>query len=249
MGILKGSPAKSTSGSAQQWAQPYATQGAQDVIDVFNAAQPQTQANLAAINAANANLGKLGGQLAGQTAGMGQQAAAMGKTAGSANNFYGDVINGKYMSGNPYIQNMLGQLDQSILGQVGSQFESGGRYGSGAYVDDLSKQLGNANMQVLYGNYADEMNRRMQAGQQADQALAAQQNALNNSEQQQNNNAMQQLAGLQLANQAPYTGVTALGNSLGALFNGGTSTGQKPGLLDYLMQAGSNAASAFAGGA
>jgi hypothetical protein len=243
MGILKGSPAKSASGSAQQWAQPYATQGAQSVIDVFNAAQPQTQANLGQINATNANLAAMGKQFGQQSAAMGQQAAAMGKTAGSANSFYNDVINGKYMSGNPYIQNMLGQLDQSILGQVGSQFESGGRYGSGAYVDDLSKQLGNANMQVLYGNYADEMNRRMQAGQQADSALAAQQSALNNSEQVQNANAQQQLAGLQLANQAPYTGINALGNSLGALFNGGTSTGQTPGLLGAVGAIGAGLAS------
>jgi hypothetical protein len=86
----------------------------------------------------------------------------------------------------------------------------------------MGKQLGNANMQVLYGNYSDEMNRRMQAAQQAEQALAQSQQA-------QNSNFTQQLAGQQLASQVPYTGINAMGNSLGALFNGGTSDGSEAG--------------------
>jgi hypothetical protein len=231
MSFLKGSPEKSTSGSAQTWAKPYATEGAQDVLNVYNAAQPGLQAVQGNVMGQLGNLGTTGQGLAKQT-------AAFGQTAGKANGFYGDVIGGQYMSGNPYIKNILGQLDQSITDQVGSQFENGGRYGSGAYVGTLANQLGNANSQVLYGNYSDEMNRRMQASQQADSALAQQQQA-------QSANSQQQLAAAQLASQVPYTGINALGNSLGALFNGGTSQGKTPGLLDYLAQGASAAASAY----
>lgn len=247
MGLLKGKPSKSTSasGSAQEWAQPYATQGAQDVFSAYNAAQPRLDAVSSQLNGTNANLANMGAQFGQQSQALGQQAAQFGQTAGAGNGFYGQVINGNFMSGNPYIRNILGQLDSSIMDTVNSNFESAGRYGSGAYVGDLAKQLGNANMQVLYGNYADEMNRRMAAAQQADQALAAQQNAVTNSEQVQNQNAQQQLAGLQLASQVPYTGMNALGNSLGALFNGGTSTstGATQGLLPALGAIGAGLAS------
>jgi hypothetical protein len=232
---LKGSPAKSTSGSAQAWAKPFATEGAKDIMSAYNAAQPGLEATQGQINTTLGNLGTAGQSLAAQT-------GAFGQTAGKGNAFQGDVIGGQYMSGNPYIKNILGQLDESIMNGVNSNFESAGRYGSGAYVGEMGKQLGNANMQVLYGNYSDEMNRRMQAAQQAEQALTASQQA-------QNSNFTQQLAGQQLASQVPYNGINAMGNSLGALFNGGTSTGQKPGLIDYLMQGASAAAQAYAGGA
>ncbi len=227
MGLLKGKPAKSTSasGSAQTWAKPYATQGAQDILNVYNQAAPGLQATQDNVNSQLANLRTTG-------SGLSAQASNFGKTAGQANSYYGDVIGGKYMSGNPYIQNIMQQLGQGITDQVGSSFEAGGRYGSGAYVGELGKQLGNTYSQLLYGNYSDEMNRRMQAAQAADSALAQSQQA-------QSANAQQQLAAAQLASQVPYTGINALGNSLGALFNGGTatSTGKTPGLLDYAAQA------------
>lgn len=230
---LKGKPATSSSasGSAQQWAQPYATQGAQDVLDVFNQQQPNLAALQGNLNGQMASLGAMSGQ-------MGKQADAYGKTAGQGNGFLGDVIGGDYMSGNPYIQNIMGQLDQSIMNGVNSGFEGAGRYGSGAYVGEMGKQLGNANTQLLYGNYSDEMNRRLAASQQAQSALSDQQKA-------QLAATQQQLAATQLASQVPYQGINSLGNSLGALFNGGTSTstGAKPGILDYLMQGASNAAS------
>jgi hypothetical protein len=90
----------------------------------------------------------------------------------------------------------------------------------------LGKQLGNANTQVLYGNYSDEMNRRMQAAGQAQQALAQQQQA-------QNANFAAAACRPSLRAKS-LQGINALGNSLGALFNGGTSksTGKK-GDLDY----------------
>ena len=235
MGILKGSPATSTSGSAQKWAQPYATQAAQDVLSVYNANQPGLQAVQSNIMGQMGNLGSIG-------AGLNKQIGAYGATGGAANNYYKGVIGGDQLSGNPYVRNILGQLDEGILNNVGSSFASAGRYGSGAYVGELAKQIGAANGQVLYNNYNDAANRQLQAAQAADQALASQQQA-------QAANAQQQLAGAQLAANVPYTGINSLGNSLGALFNGGTSTGQKPGLLDYLSQAASNAAAAYAGGA
>jgi hypothetical protein len=225
---LKGSPAKSTSGSGQAWAQPFAQQGAQSILDVYNQAQPGLQATQANVNSQLANLGATGRGLADQT-------AAFGKSAGAANGYYGNLIGGSQLSGNPYVRNILGQLDESIMNGVNSGFESAGRYGSGAYVGEAAKQLGAANSNVLYQNYNDAANRQMQAAQGATQALAQQQQA-------QNANATQQLAAAQLASQIPYTGINAMGNSLGALFNGGTERGATQGLLSPLAAIGAGLA-------
>ena len=70
---LKGKPATSSSGSAQAWAQPYATQGAQDVINVYNQAQPGLQAIQSNVMGQLSGLGQTG-------AGLGKQASAYGKT-------------------------------------------------------------------------------------------------------------------------------------------------------------------------
>jgi hypothetical protein len=51
--------------------------------------------------------------------------------------------------------------------QVNSQFEQSGRYGSGAHADVLSRNLLDANGQLMYQNYGDEMNRMGQAAQGA----------------------------------------------------------------------------------
>lgn len=235
---LKGSPSKSssTSGSAQSWAIPIATQGANDILNVFHQQQPNLDALQGNLNQQMQGLGARG-------AALGRQGDAFGRTAGQGNAFLGNVIGGQFMSGNPYIRDMLKTLDEGIVNNVGSGFETGGRYGSGAYVGELAKQLGNANTNVLYGNYSDEMNRRMAATGQAQQALAQQQQA-------QNANSQQQLAATQLASQIPYEGMNSMGNALGALFNGGTSqsTGEKKGLLDFMAQAASSAATAYAAG-
>lgn len=177
-----------------------------NVLSVYNANQPNIQA---LSGQANANLANLQG--------MGQRYNA---TAGRGNAFTSDVIGGKFMSGNPYIRNIMGQMGEQILGDVGSAFSSAGRYGSGAYTGVLADSLGDAYSQLLYGNYNDEMNRRMAATQMATDAQAA--------------NAQQQLAQMALAAEIPYIGANNMASGLGALFSGGTeqssskSTGPHP---------------------
>lgn len=200
------SSSSSASGSAQAWATPYAQEGVNNVLSVYSANQPNIQA---LSGQANANLANLQG--------MGQR---YGATAGKGNAFTSDVIGGKFMSGNPYIRNIMGQMGEQILGDVGSAFSSAGRYGSGAYTGVLADSLGDAYSQLLYGNYNDEMNRRMAATQMANEAQAA--------------NAQQQLAQMALAAEIPYIGANNMASGLGALFSGGTeqssskSTGPHP---------------------
>jgi hypothetical protein len=156
--------------------------------------------------------------------------------AGQANNYYSDVLNGKYMSGNPYIGQVLQQLNRGVGDQVNSQFEQSGRYGSGAHADVLSRNLADADSNVLYQNYGDEMNRMGQAAQSAKAGNTADIASL--------------ISAIGANAQLPYTGTSNLANSLGALFNGGTSNSVQysPNPIWGAIGAGLGAAGAAASG-
>jgi hypothetical protein len=85
-------------------------------------------------------------------------------------------------------------------------------------TDVLSRNLADANSQVLFNNYTNERNQQTQAAQQGNATNVA------------NAGLLQAMLGT--GAQLPYTGSNSLANSLGALFSGGTEhnvqTGQDP---------------------
>jgi hypothetical protein len=161
-----------------------------------------------------------------------------GQTVGQAQDYLSNVLGGNYLNGNPHLQQMIDATNNDVTNKVNSQFETAGRYGSDAHGSGLTRELATADNALRYQNYGDEMNRMGQAAgmaaQISDQDIA------------------RLLGSIGIGAQLPYTGSSNLANSLGALFSGGTeqskSVGAKPGLFDYLAQAASNAASAYAGG-
>lgn len=198
MGKKKSSETKSYSGSGQQWATPYATSAVQDVKSVVNQNQPGLQelTDLTRNNVVNPLLGKF-------NAGLG--------TAGAANGYYGDVLNGKYLSGNPYMGQVIRGLNDQVSNDANSHFNLSGRYGSFAHGQGIGKALADADGQLMYQNYSDEMSRMGQAADAAQRGSAADTAAL--------------ISAIGTGAQIPYTGTSNLANSLGALFSGGTSTG------------------------
>lgn len=202
---MTGSKSKSTSqtGSAQAWAQPYATSAAKQVIDTNAAAQP----NLDQVMANNTALGQQLTTNFGNAGNVGQ----------GASDYYGKVMSGKYLNSNPYLQGVLDSGSQDITDNVNSQFTSAGRYGSGAHTDVLANALAEFQNQVRYGDYATErgyMNDAASGSISAEQARVQAQQAA----------AQQLLAQQAMAAELPYVGTNNLANSLGTLFNGGTST-------------------------
>jgi hypothetical protein len=199
-----GSKSKSTSssGSAQTWAQPLASAAVGDVNSVFHQNQGGLQqlTDLTRNNVVNPLLGKFQSSLG---------------TAGQGNSYFSDVLSGKYMGGNPYMGQVLDQVNRRVGDDVNSQFAMSGRYGSGAHADVLSRNLAEADGQLLYQNYGDEMNRMGQAAQGSLASNSADIQAL--------------LASIGAGAELPYTGSSNLANSLGALFNGGTSTSTEKG--------------------
>lgn len=219
MGKQKSSESKSVSGSAQSWAQPIAQDAANQVQSVVNANQPGLQqlTDLTHNQVVNPLVSKFNSSMGG---------------ANQARDYYSGVLSGN--GGNPYISQMLQQLNRGVGDQVNSQFELSGRYGSGAHADVLSRNLADADSQLLYQNYGDEANRRDNAAA----ALAGGNNA----------DAAQILAALGVNAQLPYTGISNQANSLGALFNGGqsNSVGYMPNPIWGAIGAGLSAAGAAA---
>src|SRR5206468_1776777 len=76
-----------------------------------------------------------------------------------ATGYYGDVLGGKYLNGNPYMGQIQEQTNRGIADQVNSQFEGAGRYGSDAYAGTLARETGAADAQLNYNDYNDQMNR------------------------------------------------------------------------------------------
>lgn len=195
MGSQKSSESTSYSGSGQRWARPFAQQGVNASLGVYNNNAP--------------NLQRLSGNASSLSDQLGAKFGAGEAGAGMARQHYMDTIrNGP--QGNPFLQGMIDQTNQGVTNGVNSQFSLGGRYGSGAHTGVLSKELANADNQLRYQDYNTQQGR-------IDQAAGALTGA-NQGE------ASQALGGLGVAAELPYTGTNALSQQLAALFGGGNSS-------------------------
>lgn len=84
-------------------------------------------------------------------------------TAEQGIGYYGDVMNGKYLNGNPYLDQIVNKSNSDITNAVGGQFSQAGRYGSAYNTDTLARALGDNENQLRYGNYATERGYQNQA--------------------------------------------------------------------------------------
>lgn len=157
----------------------------------------------------------------------------------AANSYVGDVLGGKYLNGNPYLQGIIDDTNSSVTDQVNAMFSKAGQTGSSRQIGELGKQLASAENNLRYANYSDEQDRIANAISQA--------TGLNNAT---NQNLATQLA--------LGSGLTSIGtdaansyaSAIGSLWGNNTTTTQKstPSLLDSIGQAlstGSKAASLF----
>ena len=74
-----------------------------------------------------------------------------------------NIENGQNLSAsNPYFQNMMGQVAQTVTPEVQSQFEAAGRYGSGDDQAALSSALTNEAGNLAYQNYQQGLTQQLQ---------------------------------------------------------------------------------------
>ena len=80
----------------------------------------------------------------------------------AASQFYGDTIGGKYLDGNPYVDDMIAQGDREITDAVNSEFM--GRFASGRHATALANALADNRTRLRFGNYNQERAYQNDAG-------------------------------------------------------------------------------------
>lgn len=76
------------------------------------------------------------------------------------------TASGQYLGQvNPYLQGTLDAQSAKIRNAVNSSMSGGGRYGSGAHTDVLTRSLADATMPILAQNYENERTRQLSAAQ------------------------------------------------------------------------------------
>ena len=73
------------------------------------------------------------------------------------------TANGANLTGNPYLDAVLGKGMQDSANAVNSQFSAAGRYGSGAHAGSLARELGGLDQQARLSNYQTERGRQAAA--------------------------------------------------------------------------------------
>lgn len=86
-----------------------------------------------------------------------------------ATSYVSDVLGGKYLSGNPELQNVINTTNGSVTDQVNAIFARAGHSGSSRQYGELGKRLAENESALRYQNYSDEQDR---IGQAITQALA-----------------------------------------------------------------------------
>lgn len=85
----------------------------------------------------------------------------------AARGYNSDVLSGKYLTGNPFLQQIIDQTSNDVMGAVGGKFGGSGSFGGTKYYDALGKGLGEAIGGLRYSDYNTQMGRMDQAAGQA----------------------------------------------------------------------------------
>jgi hypothetical protein len=101
--------------------------------------------------------------IAGQLPGLSDKAFGANPGIDAATGYNTDVLNGKYLDGNPYLDSIVKTAGDGITDRVNSVFSKSGRTGSGANTYALGKSLSESEDALRYGAYNDERGRQGQA--------------------------------------------------------------------------------------
>lgn len=208
-----GSASKSTSrqGSAQKWAKPFAIAAANEVSSVYDANRP--------------GLDQITGQVQGLLPSLLDKYTSGNPLLNAAQGYAGDVLAGRYLDGNPYLDRIINQTAGQVASQVNGNFGSRGSFGGTAHTTALANALAAAENSLRFQNYGTERANQQAAMQAAPQFASADYLGIT-----------PLLAAAQTGAELPYAGVNALAGNLASLFSGGKTT-QSSSLLPSLIDA------------
>lgn len=151
----------------------------------------------------------------------------------AANSYVSDVLGGKYLNGNPYLQGIIDDTNSSVTDQVNAMFSKAGQTGSSRQIGELGKQLSSAENNLRYQNYSDEQDRIANAISQA--------TGLNSAT---NQNLATQLALGQGLTSVGTDAANNYANALAGLWGNSQTTKTSGGLGQQLLSLGSSLGSA-----
>ena len=156
----------------------------------------------------------------------------------AAKGYNTDVLNGKYLDGNPYLQSQIDQTNSGVRNGLAASLGTRGLTGGSAFGDIITRNLAQNENTLRYTDYTNERNRMGQAASAAGGISAASYLPLT---------AIQDI--LQ-AQQAPVQSAAGAGAGIGGLLGSYTNSTQKQGtnIGMLIAQLAGNAASAYAGG-
>jgi hypothetical protein len=181
------------------------------ILDAINTTQDTVNAN-------QGNLNDIASGIQGYLPGLGQQAFGQNPTLGAANGYAQDVLGGKYLNANPYMDQMINSTANDVQDRVNSLFGNSGASLGTQHAGVLGRELSNAENTMRYQNYAQERQNQQQAASMVP-ALYGSQFA----------GVTPYLAAAQTAGTLPYAGVSALSPIMGLAAQGGQQSGTQPG--------------------
>ena len=201
-----------TSNDPWKPAQPYILKNLAQQDAVFNASQPDL---MKAAEDQRATYGRV----------------APGAEAGitGAQSLVNRNISGANLAGNPYLDAILGRTRENVMGTVGDQFGTAGRFGGGMHSAILARELADAENRARFGNYNQERAYQQDAIGQAGGLMQGATGLLNN------------------AAELPWVGVQAANGAVRQASGGyGTQTQtSSPGLGQMLLGAASGGLNAY----
>lgn len=192
-----------------------------------------TTAVQGAYNSNQGNLDAISGSLSDA---FKKYASTMGSGLTGAQTRVNDVLGGKYLDGNPQLQNIIDTTNASVADQVNALFSRAGQSGSSRQIGELGKRLSENESGLRYQSYSDEQARM--------DAAIAQALGLNSAG---NENAATLTNLGTSAATVPYLGASFLADSLGGLWGNSTTTKSSPSIGQMLLGAGSNIGAALVG--
>lgn len=84
-----------------------------------------------------------------------------------------DVLNGKYLTGNPYLDQIVSQTNNDVRNGAEASLGTRGLVGGSAMADIVSRNLANNESNLRYNDYSSERDRMGQAASQAPSLSAA----------------------------------------------------------------------------
>lgn len=199
-----GKKSKQTS-APSKYAQPYITNAA----NTLQTAVAGNQGNIDAIS------GQMQGLLPGLASRIGND-----PLAGQAKAYANDVLGGRYLGANPYLDGMVNEARAGAFDTVNAGFGRSGMAGGTTHMQSLGRGLGQAELGLRYNDYAGERARMDGMANSAGQISIADLAALPSY--------------LGLADSAatvPLTNAQALASGMGGLMGNYTTTTQKQGGL------------------